>query len=99
DGNMFRSLTVWIAIAMAAAGATILAARTETGTQRLASLLDPPTPKPQAEASGMRPGSAPADEAIRAEVRELSQRLDRLAADTARLSERLEAIGRSPDSV
>lgn len=83
-------LMTWTGIAMLAVGAALLAARSETGARRLASLGAPPAPPPKA-AEARQPASDPL---LVYETRRLADHVRQLAAERETLSERVAAIER-----
>jgi hypothetical protein len=91
-------LGVWIGLATAAVLTTVLAARTETGIRRIATLLTPAAP------DAARSAKAPAQLANRqseqeAEQRRLSEAVRALAADRDRLLARLNTLERNLEDV
>jgi hypothetical protein len=91
-------LGVWIGLATVAVLTTVLAARTETGVRRIATLLTPAAP------DAARSAKAPVHLANRqsdqeAEQRRLSEAVRALAADRDRLLARLNTLERNLDDV
>src|ERR1043165_286879 len=82
---------VWIGLAPVAVLTTVLAARTEPGVRRIATLLTPP-------AADARAAKAPVQLANQeAEQRRLSEAVRTLAADRDRLMARINTLERSLD--
>lgn len=84
-------LGVWVSLATVAALTTVLAARTETGVRRIASLITPPAPE------ATRVAKAPAQVVSDAEQRRLAEAVRELSADRDRLQARLASVERSLD--
>lgn len=85
-------LGVWIGLATVAVLITVLAARTETGVRRIATLLTPPV----AERGARAPMQLANQEA---EQRRLSETVRTLATDRDRLMARVNTLERSLDDV
>jgi len=92
-------LGVWVAVATVAVMAAVLAARTETGVRRIASLLSPETQEPVRSAKGPTPSLAIRQADQEAEQRRLSEAIRLLAADRDRLLARVNTLERNVEDV
>jgi tetrahydromethanopterin S-methyltransferase subunit B len=90
-------LGVWIGLATVAVLATVLAARTETGVRRIATLLTPPAADARTTKAPVQLANRQSDQ--EAEQRRLSETVRTLAADRDRLMARINTLERSLDDV
>src|ERR1043165_2972917 len=88
-------LAIWIGVATFAVFAAVLAARTETGVRRIATLLAPP----QSARTSKAPQLANRQSDQEAEQRRLSEAVRTLAADRDRLLARLNTLERNLEDV
>lgn len=94
DRRQAWRLGAWASLALVAVALAYLAARSETGTQRLAALTEP---KPAPSARGAPMVERPFDAEI--EARRLNEAVRLLAADRDRLLARINSLERSLDDV
>jgi hypothetical protein len=92
-------LGVWVAVATVAVVAAVLAARTETGVRRIASLISPEAHEPVRSAKGPTPSMALRQADQEAEQRRLSEAIRLLAADRDRLLARVNTLERNVEDV
>lgn len=92
-------LGVWISLATVAVLTAVLAARTETGIRRIATLLTPATSETGRSAKAPTPQLANRQSDQEAEQRRLSEAVRVLAADRDRLLARLSLLERNLEDV
>jgi len=92
-------LMTWAAIALFAVSAALLAARSESGTQRIARLFTPPTPPPVQQAQRVEPPRPATDPMLLYETRRLAEQLRVLAAEREALAERVASMERTVGDV
>lgn len=94
--QLISRLLTWGGIALFCLGAVILAARSQTGTERLAQLFQPAPPQQQRVAAPPQPASDPL---LVYETRRLADEVRRLAAEREHLMERVAAMERTVGDV
>ncbi|MFN3853457.1 MAG: hypothetical protein ACK4M0_03585 [Phreatobacter sp.] len=94
--QLISRLLTWGGIALFCLGAVILAARSQTGSERLAQLFQPAGPPPQRVAAPPQPASDPL---LVYETRRLADEVRRLAAEREQLMERVAAMERTVGDV
>jgi hypothetical protein len=92
-------LGVWVGVATVAVVAAVLAARTESGVRRIASLISPEAHEPVRGAKGPTPSLAIRQADQEAEQRRLSEAIRLLAADRDRLLARVNTLERNVEDV
>lgn len=92
-------LMTWAGIALFAVGAALLAARSETGTQRIARLFTPVVAPPVQLAQRTEPPRPATDPLLVYETRRLADQVRQLAAEREALAERVASMERSVGDV
>jgi len=92
-------LMTWAGVALLAVGAALLAARSETGTQRIARLTAPVASSPVQQAQRTEPPRQSADPLLLYETRRLADQVRQLAAEREALAERVASMERSVGDV
>ncbi|WP_296579392.1 hypothetical protein [Phreatobacter sp.] len=93
----YARLLTWAGVALLAVSAALLAARTETGSERFARLALPVPPGQQARTEPPRP--APSDPLLVYETRRLADQIRVLAAERESLMDRLASVERTVGDV
>jgi hypothetical protein len=93
----YARLLTWAGVALLAVSAALLAARTETGSERFARLAMPAPPVQQARTEPQRP--APSDPLLVYETRRLADQIRVLAAERESLMDRLASVERTVGDV
>src|ERR1043165_5560686 len=94
-GGQLTRLGIWVALATAAVLTALLAARTETGVRRIATLLTPAEQRVPKAPTQLASRSSEQD----AEQRRLTEAVRGLAADRDRLTARVATLERNLDDV
>jgi hypothetical protein len=89
----------WAGVALLAVGAALLAARSETGAQRIARLTAPAAPPPVQQAQRAEPPRPATDPLLLYETRRLADQVRQLAAEREALAERVASMERSVGDV
>lgn len=92
-------LMTWAGVALLAVGAALLAARSETGAQRIARLTAPAAPPPVQQAQRAEPPRPATDPLLLYETRRLADQVRQLAAEREALAERVASMERSVGDV
>jgi hypothetical protein len=92
DWAPWARASLWCLLALIAAGAAMLAARSDTGAQRLAALFGAPAADTQPQVSAPYAEARAAVETVEQELRRISGEVDELAAGQAKLATRLAAL-------
>lgn len=92
-------LMTWAGVALLAVGAALLAARSETGAQRIARLTAPVAPPAVQHAQRAEPPRPATDPLLLYETRRLADQVRQLAAEREALAERVASMERSVGDV